>query len=424
MKVNRAILALADGTVFEGRSFGAEGESTGEVVFNTSLTGYQEILTDPSYRGQMVTMTYPHIGNYGANEEDMESSRPYAEGLIVKEFCRHPSNWRSSMGLDDLMVRYGIVGIEGIDTRALTKHIRDSGEQAGIISTIDLDPRRLVKRAYEAPGLIGRDLAKEVTCTSPYPYKLSQHLRPNESEDLASPVRAQGQTSGSAGDWLGHGGIASKAEQAPIADRLGASEDQHLASPHGPPQFKVIAYDFGIKQNILRMLAGAGCEVTIVPAAFPAEEAMSMHPDGVLLSNGPGDPAALTYAVQNTRKLLGKIPIFGICLGHQLLGLALGGSTYKLKFGHHGGNHPVKDLSTGEVKITTQNHGFAVVFEKPETLFGPVEITHRSLNDQTVEGMRCLSVPAFSVQYHPESSPGPHDAGYLFKQFVNMMESH
>jgi len=363
--MKRAVLALADGTVFEGRSFGADGEATGEVVFNTSLTGYQEILTDPSYRGQIVTMTYPHIGNYGANEEDMESSRPYAEGLIVREFCRHPSNWRSSIGLDDLMVQYGIVGIEGLDTRALTKHIRDSGEQVGIISTIDLDPQRLVKRAYGTPGLIGRDLAKEVTRTEPSNY--------------------------------------------------GHTQDS---------KFKVIAYDFGIKQNILRMLAGVGCEVTIVPAAFPAEEVMSIHPDGVLLSNGPGDPAALTYAVQNIRKLLGKIPLFGICLGHQLLGLALGGSTYKLKFGHHGGNHPVKDLSTGEVKITTQNHGFAVVFEKPETLFGPVEITHRSLNDQTVEGMRCLSVPAFSVQYHPESSPGPHDAGYLFKQFVDMMESH
>ncbi len=362
--MKRAILALADGTIFEGRSFGAEGEATGEVVFNTSLTGYQEILTDPSYRGQIVTMTYPHIGNYGANEEDMESSRLYAEGLIVREFCRYPSNWRSSMGLDDLMVQYGIVGIEGIDTRALTKHIRDSGEQVAIISTLDLDPQRLIKKAYESPGLIGRDLAKEVTRTEPYNYGQNQGCK-----------------------------------------------------------LKVIAYDFGIKQNILRMLAGVGCEVMIVPATFPAEEVMSIHPDGVLLSNGPGDPAALTYAVQNTRKLLGKIPLFGICLGHQLLGLALGGSTYKLKFGHHGGNHPVKDLSTGEVRITTQNHGFGVVFEKPETLFGSVEITHRSLNDQTVEGMRCLSVPAFSVQYHPESSPGPHDAGYLFKQFVDMMES-
>jgi carbamoyl-phosphate synthase small subunit len=365
MTFKKAILALADGTVFEGHSFGAEGEATGEVVFNTSLTGYEEILTDPSYRGQIVTMTYPHIGNYGANEEDMESSRPYAEGLIVREFCRYPSNWRSSMGLDDLMVRYGIIGIEGIDTRSLTKHIRDSGEQVGIISTIDLNAQRLVKRAYEAPGLIGRDLAKEVTCTEPYHY---DHTRGSK--------------------------------------------------------YKVIVYDFGVKQNILRMLADADCEVMMVPATFPADEVMSMHPDGVLLSNGPGDPAALTYAVQNIRKLLGRIPLFGICLGHQLLGLALDGNTYKLKFGHHGGNHPVKDLSTGEVKITTQNHGFAVVFEKPETRFGRVEITHRSLNDQTVEGMRCLSVPAFSVQYHPESSPGPHDARYLFKQFVDMIESH
>jgi carbamoyl-phosphate synthase small subunit len=395
--MKRAILALADGTVFEGRSFGAEGETSGEVVFNTSLTGYQEILTDPSYRGQIVTMTYPHIGNCGANEEDMESSRPYAEGLVVKEFCRTPSNWRSTMGLDDLMVRYGIVGIESIDTRALTKHIRDSGEQVGIISTLDLDPQHLVKKAYEAPGLIGRDLVKEVTCTEPYLYKKSQGSRPNGSEDQALPVRARG---------------------------VGASEDPHVMLPHGPPQLKVLAYDFGIKQNILRMLTEAGCEVTVVPATFPAEEVLSMHPHGILLSNGPGDPAALTYAVQNIRMLLGKIPLFGICLGHQLLGLALGGSTYKLKFGHHGGNHPVKDLSTGEVKITTQNHGFAVSFENPETLFGRVEVTHRSLNDQTVEGMRCMSVPAFSVQYHPESSPGPHDAGYLFKQFIDTMESH
>lgn len=369
MEKKKAILALADGRVFEGQAFGAEGEAIGEVVFNTSLTGYQEILTDPSYKGQIVTMTYPHIGNYGANSEDMESFRPHAEGLVVKEFCRHPSNWRATQGLQEMMAQYGIVGIEGIDTRALTRHIRDVGEQVGIISTVDLDPQHLAERAARTPGLIGRDLVKEVACPEPYTWKKSKAAKVN--------------------------GI------------------------------RIAAYDFGIKYNILRMLDEVGCEVTVVPARYPAEEVLAMRPDGVLLSNGPGDPAALTYAVENTRKFLGKVPLFGICLGHQLLGLALGGSTYKLKFGHHGGNHPVMDLSTREVKITTQNHGFAVRFEDPrKTAFGPVEVTHVSLNDQTIEGMKCLEVPAFSVQYHPESSPGPHDARSLFKRFVETMKGN
>ena len=391
MTIKKAILALADGTVFEGRSFGAEGEATGEVVFNTSITGYQEILTDPSYKGQIVTMTYPHIGNHGANGEDMESPNPYAEALVVKEFCRHPSNWRSSMNLEEFLLQHGIVGIEGIDTRALTKHIRDSGEQVGILSTIDLQPKSLVERAGGTPGLVGRDVVKEVTSSKLYQW---------------------GQ-----GSW--QWGVGYKSAQG--------------------SKFSVVVYDFGVKQNILRMLVDSGCDVTVVPSIFTAEEVMAMHPDGVVLSNGPGDPAALSDVIENTRKLIGKIPIFGICLGHQLLGLALGGSTYKLKFGHHGGNHPVMDLSTGEVKITTQNHGFSVEFKDfpssefrvlnknhttnphPKTPFGAVEITHVSLNDQTVEGMRCLEVPAFSVQYHPEASPGPHDAHDLFKQFVEMM---
>jgi carbamoyl-phosphate synthase small subunit len=385
--MKKAILALADGLIFEGQSFGAEGEATGEVVFNTSLTGYQEIFTDPSYKGQMVTMTYPHIGNYGANEEDMESSRVWAEGLIVREFCRHPSNWRATFSLEDLLAKQRIVGIEGIDTRALTKHIRDQGEQVGIISTLELDPQRLVQKASHTPGLEGQDLVRKVTSKEPHPWK-------NEKPRTRTDTLVRG---------------------------------------------KVVVYDFGIKRNILRILAETGCEVNVVPADYSAEKVLAMHPDGVLLSNGPGDPAALPYAVENIRRLIGKTPIFGICLGHQLLALALGASTYKLKFGHHGGNHPVMDLKTREVKITTQNHGFSVQFKdvpisefrasrpddvqnpRPETLFGPVEITHLSLNDQTVEGIRCLNVPAFSVQYHPESSPGPHDARYLFKQFTEMM---
>lgn len=372
-------MALADGTVFEGVSFGAEGEAVGEVVFNTSMTGYQEILTDPSYKGQIVTMTYPLIGNYGINEEDIESPCPHVEGFIVKEYCSYPSNWRSRGDLDSFLQSSGIIGIQGIDTRALTKHIRDVGAQEGVISTIDLDPKSLVDKAKNSPGLIGRDLVKEVTCQESYFWE--------------------------EGDWeLGKG------------YRLRAKGERR--------KFKVVAYDFGIKHNILRMLVSSGCDVTVVPADTPAERALEIDPDGILLSNGPGDPEGVPYAIENTRKMLGKKPLFGICLGHQILGLSLGAKTYKLKFGHRGGNQPVMDLTTERVEITSQNHGFAVdarsLPNSPD--FGRVEVTHINLNDKSVEGLQCLDIPAFSVQYHPEASPGPHDARYLFGRFIEMME--
>ena len=381
--MKKAWLALADGTLFEGRSFGADGEVSGEVVFNTSLTGYQEILTDPSYKGQMITMTNPHIGNYGVNEEDMESARTFAGGLIVREFSRYSSNWRSTGCLDEFLKARGMIAIDGIDTRALTQHIRDTGEQVGILSTTEHNSRRLVERAAATPGLPGRDLVQEVSCTSSYRW--------------------------TEGSWQWGKGFADHPER----------------------RYRVVVYDFGIKYNILRLLADYGCELSVVPCHFPAEQVLDMQPDGVLLSNGPGDPAALPYAIENAQKILGKKPLMGICLGHQILGLALGGETYKLKFGHHGGNHPVQDLRTGEVKITTQNHGFAVRFTgiepsskaRADTLFGGVEMTHLNLNDQTVEGLQCLDLPAFSIQYHPESSPGPHDARYLFRQFIEMMDS-
>ncbi|MEW6325539.1 MAG: glutamine-hydrolyzing carbamoyl-phosphate synthase small subunit [Nitrospirota bacterium] len=388
--MNRALLALADGRVFEGRALGAEGEATGEVVFNTSMTGYQEILTDPSYLGQLVTMTYPLIGNYGVNNADVEARRPFVNGFIVKEAGRRASNWRAVGTLGHYLARHKIVGIEGIDTRALTRHIRDHGEQPALLSSEDLNPKRLAERARTLPGLIGRDLVKELTCQAPY-------------------------------EWPeGIAGTGSSARRT--------------------PSLHVVVYDFGVKYSILRSLVSAGCKVTVVPAQTPAEGVLARNPDGVVLSNGPGDPAALTYAVDAARALLGKRPLFGICLGHQLLGLALGGSTYKLRFGHHGGNHPVMELATGKVQITTQNHGFGVMFgeQKPahaegkpvappeeqrrvKTPFGQVALTHASLNDGTIEGLRCLDLPAFSVQYHPEASPGPHDAHPLFQQFVEMM---
>lgn len=360
MKMVKAILALADGAVFEGVSFGAAGETAGEVVFNTSMAGYQEILTDPSYKGQIVTMTYPHIGNYGVNEEDVESSRPHLSGFIVKELSRFPSNWRSQKSLDIYLGENGIVGIQGIDTRALTRRLRDYGSQEGVLSTTDLDPQSLVERARALQGLVGRDLVKDVTCDKSF-------------------------------NWTkGEGN-----------------------------QFKVVVYDFGVKWNILRMLTVYGCDVTVVPAYTPAEDVLSMNPDGILLSNGPGDPEGVFYAIENIKGLIGRKPIFGICLGHQLLGLALGGKTYKLRFGHHGGNQPVMDLSTRKVEITAQNHNFAVDID---SLGNDVELTHINLNDQTVEGMRHRRFPIFSVQYHPEASPGPHDSWYLFRRFIEMME--
>ncbi len=371
----KAILALSDGKVFEGFSFGAEGETTGEVVFNTSMTGYQEILTDPSYKGQIVTMTYPLIGNYGINDEDVESNKPYAEGFIVKEASEYPSNWRSKKTLGSYLKDNNIVGIQGIDTRALTKHIRDFGAKEGVISTIDLNPKSLIEKAKASPGLIGRDLVKEVTCKKTYKWEQ--------------------------GVW-------------------DLEKGYTLRTPNSERQtYHVAAYDFGIKQNILRLLINAGCSVTVVPADTKAEDVLSMNPDGILLSNGPGDPEGVPYVIENVRKLIGKKPIFGICLGHQLLGLAMGGRTYKLKFGHHGGNQPVMDLTTKKVEITSQNHGFAV---DVDSLKGKAELTHINLNDKTVEGMRHKELPIFSVQYHPEASPGPHDSAYLFKRFTEMME--
>ncbi|MGC1454476.1 MAG: glutamine-hydrolyzing carbamoyl-phosphate synthase small subunit [Nitrospirota bacterium] len=369
--MKKAVLALADGMVFEGHSFGAEGEASGEVVFNTSMTGYQEILTDPSYKGQIVTMTYPQIGNYGVNDEDVESARPYAEGFVVKEYLDFPSNWRAKKSLNEYLRENGIVGIQGIDTRALTRHLRDFGAQPGVITTKAIKPESVVASARALPKMGGLDLVKEVTCAKAYTWDQ--------------------------GDWdlkTGYGGKASS-------------------------RYLVVAYDYGIKRNILRLLTSAGCDVTVVPATMSAEEVLAMNPDGVFLSNGPGDPEPVIYAIENIKKLLGKKPIFGICLGQQLFGLALGGRTYKLKFGHHGGNQPIMDLETRKVEIAAENHGFAVDME---TVKDQVVMTHVNLNDNTCEGFQHKSLPAFSVQYHPEASPGPHDSRYLFKRFIDMME--
>jgi carbamoyl-phosphate synthase small subunit len=371
----KALLALEDGTVFEGRSFGFCGEKTGELVFNTSMTGYQEILTDPSYKGQIVTMTYPLIGNYGINREDIESQEPRVEGFIVKENSSVFSNWRGDHSLSDYLDSHRIMGVEGMDTRAITRHIRLAGAMKAVLSTDDLDRDRLVEKAKISPGLVGRDLVKEVTCERPFPWA-SQ----NESEFL-----------------------------------------NHHAPPSAVhPRSKVVALDYGVKYNILRSLCDWNCEVTVLPASSSAERILSYRPDGILLSNGPGDPEGLPYAIETIRELIGKKPIFGICLGHQLLGLALGGKTFKLKFGHRGANQPVKDLKTGKVMITAQNHGFCV---DPNSLDpAEVELTQVNLNDQTLEGMRHKRFPIFSVQYHPEASPGPHDTQDLFGEFVKLME--
>ncbi|MFA4888813.1 MAG: glutamine-hydrolyzing carbamoyl-phosphate synthase small subunit [Candidatus Omnitrophota bacterium] len=356
-----AILALEDGKVFRGESFGASGERYGEVVFNTSMAGYQEILTDPSYKGQIVAMTYPLIGNYGINKEDMESRRPFLEGFVVKECSKIASNWRSTTSLSQYLKENNVVGIEGIDTRDLTLHIRQKGALKAVLSTEGQDQKSLIRKAKESPGLIGRDLVKEVTISKKY--------------------------------------IWEKIKKA---------------------KYKVAVLDCGVKYNILRKLLENRCQVIVVPADTSAKEILKLKPNGALLSNGPGDPAALDYVVNVTRELIGKLPIFGICLGHQILGQALGGKTYKLKFGHHGANHPVKDLRTGKVAITVQNHSFCVDIESLDKK--EIEITHINLNDQTLEGMRHKKLPVFSVQFHPEASAGPHDAEYLFQQFIGMMK--
>ena len=369
----KAVLALADGRIFEGTSFGAGGEATGEVVFNTSMCGYQEVLTDPSYKGQMVTMTYPQIGNTGVNSEDVESRGLFLSGFIVKEYMDFYSNWRATMSLDAYLKENSVVGIQGLDTRALTRHLRDGGTQNGIISTVDFDRESLVKKALAVPSMTGLDLASGVSCDKPYHW-------------------TQG---------------------------LWDLQTGYAAVDPATLKYKVVAYDFGIKYNILRCLVDAGCDVTVVPANFSAEETLAMNPDGIFLSNGPGDPEPLTAVIENLRRLIGKKPIFGICLGHQLLGLALGGKTIKLPFGNHGSNLPVMDMATRKVEITAQNHGFAVDLDS----LGPVaSLGHENLNDQTVEGIHHCNLPIFSVQHHPEASPGPHDSHYLFGRFVEMME--
>jgi len=375
-KGREAILALADGRSFRGRAFGAVGETVGEAVFNTAMTGYQEVLTDPSYKGQLVCMTYPEIGNVGINAEDAESRRVYVEGFIVKEYWERPSNWRSEMALGKYLEEAGVVGIEGIDTRALVRHLRTRGAQEAVISSVDLDADSLVRKAKASPGMIGRDLVKEVTSTEAYDW------------DFA--------------DWkLGRGHVRMSHE---------AMRDAPL----------IVALDYGIKLNILRRLVATGFRVKVIPAASSAEQILAHNPDGIFLSNGPGDPAALPYAYTAIAGVLGKKPVFGICLGHQLIGLALGGKTYKLDFGHHGANHPVMDLRTRRVEITAQNHGFAV---DDESLRRRATLSHLNLNDNTVEGLQGSGVPFFSVQYHPEASPGPHDSSYLFARFKKLVEA-
>jgi len=403
-----ALLALEDGTCFAGWACGALGTADGEAVFNTSLTGYQEVLTDPSYAGQIVTMTMPQIGNYGVNGADMESRGVFARGFVVREMSRTTSSWRSEQSLPEFLRQQGVVAIEGVDTRRLTRHLRERGAMRAVISTADLDPASLAAQAAAAPGLVGRDLVREVAVTSPYEWG-------SEDETGCLPIDT---------------GVL------PL-----------------DPRYRVVAFDSGIKFNILRRLSEAGCAVTVVPPTMPAAEVLAMAPDGVFLANGPGDPAAVDYLYSTLRDLLGEVPVFGICLGHQMLSLALGATTFKLKYGHRGGNQPVMNLLTGQVEITSQNHGFCVDYSSIGPLdaarsggfafdpgdvaswvaartapvviseaFGAVQLTHVNLNDMTVEGLRALERRAFSVQYHPEAAPGPHDSRYLFGAFIALMD--
>ncbi|MBX7150170.1 glutamine-hydrolyzing carbamoyl-phosphate synthase small subunit [bacterium] len=369
----KAKLVLEDGLSYDGYAFGAEGEVTGEIVFNTSMMGYQEILSDPSYSGQMIVMTYPHIGNYGINSADFESLRPHVKAFIVKEHCDYPSNWRSEMSLADLFKKFNIMGIEGLDTRAITRHIRNFGAMRAIISTTDLNTTSLLEKVKNSPSMVGANLVDGVTCQSAY--------------DWGTPNLP---------DW------------------------QYRENIDHESKFNVVVYDFGVKQNILRKFVERGCRLHVVPAQTKADDILKMNPDGVFLSNGPGDPEAVEYVIPEIQKLIGKKPIFGICLGQQLAGIALGGKTYKLKFGHRGANHPVKNLETGVIEITSQNHGFTV---DPKSLNEKeVELTHFNLYDGTLEGFQHRELPIFTVQYHPEASPGPHDSDYLFNKFMTAIE--
>ncbi|MGH8095158.1 MAG: glutamine-hydrolyzing carbamoyl-phosphate synthase small subunit [Chthoniobacterales bacterium] len=372
----RALLALEDGRIFEGASFGATGTCVGEICFNTSMTGYQEVLTDPSYRGQIVAMTYPLIGNYGTNAADAESRSPHVRGFVIEELSEVASNWRAENSLDEYLRRWDIPGLQEIDTRALTRHLRTRGAMKACLTTEKISTEEAVRRADEGAGVIGMDYVREVTAPAAYQW---------DPTDEASAV------------WATEG---SKRTTLP------------------PIRHRIVALDYGIKENILRRLRQSGFGVTVVPASTTAREVLQLKPEGVFLSNGPGDPAALDYAHETVRNLMGRTPIFGVCLGHQVLGFAFGGRTFKLKFGHRGGNQPVKDLTTGKVAITSQNHGFAV---DPDSLPNEIEVTHINLNDGTVEGMRHRELPIFSVQYHPEAAPGPHDAGYFFAEFARLI---
>ncbi|MBL8954174.1 MAG: glutamine-hydrolyzing carbamoyl-phosphate synthase small subunit [Myxococcaceae bacterium] len=366
----KAVLALADGSIFEGRAFGAADDAVGEVVFNTSLFGYQEILTDPSYVGQIVTMAYPHIGNVGTNPEDDESERPHAVGMVVREFSE-PSNWRSDQSLDGYLAKWGVAGLDGIDTRQLVRHLRNNGAQMGVLSTANVSHAALIEKAKKAPGMEGLDLASGISTKKRYAWK--------------------------------------KTTPDPLTGK---------PSSEGTGRFDVVAIDYGLKRSMLQFLADVGCNVTVVPSTTTAAEVLGLKPHGVFLTNGPGDPAAVKGADKTVAELVGKVPVFGICLGHQILALALGGKTYKLKFGHRGANQPVQDLATKKVEITAQNHGFAV---DEQSLKGKAIVTHLNLNDRTVEGLAVPEAKAFSVQYHPEASPGPHDSRYLFKRFADLM---